>query len=89
VDAEGYDLEVLRGAASALREQRIKVVLSEVFFVAYRQGQCYFWDIASYLAEMDYRFVNLFDTRDTSQGRLYTGNGLWVSRDVAAANGYL
>jgi FkbM family methyltransferase len=89
VDAEGYDLEVLRGAEDALCAHRVRVVIAEVFFVAYREGQAYFWDIAGYLHGFGYRFVNLFDTRDTSQGRLYTGNGLWVSPEVAAANAYL
>jgi FkbM family methyltransferase len=89
VDAEGYDLEVLRGAQAALREHRVRVVLAEVFFVAYRDGQAFFWDIAAFLHEMGYNFVNLYDTRDTSQGRLYTGNGLWVSPEVAGANEYL
>ncbi len=89
VDAEGYDLEVLRGAMQALREHRVRVVLAEVFFVAYREGQAFFWDIAAFLQEAGYQFVNLYDTRDTSQGRLYTGNGLWVSPEVAGANGYL
>jgi FkbM family methyltransferase len=89
VDAEGFDLEVLRGATVALREHRVRVVLAEVFFVAYREGQAFFWDIASFLHDAGYRFVNLYDTRETSQGRLYTGNGLWVSPEVAGVNGYL
>lgn len=89
VDAEGYDLEVLRGAHEALRAQRVRAVLAEVFFVSYRDGQAFFWDIATYLHGLGYLFVNLFDTRDTAQGRLYTGNGLWVSRELASANGYL
>ena len=89
VDAEGYDLEVLRGAQTALREHRVRVVLAEVFFVAYREGQAFYWDIAAFLHDAGYQFVNLYDTRDTSQGRLYTGNGLWVSPEVAGANGYL
>ena len=89
VDAEGYDLEVLRGAQVALREHRVRVVLAEVFFVAYREGQAFFWDIAAFLHDAGYRFVNLYDTRETSQGRLYTGNGVWVSPEVAVANQYL
>lgn len=89
VDAEGYDLDVLTGAADSLSSGAIGVVLSEVFFVTYREGQSYFWEIAAYLGGHGYYFVNLFDTRETEQGRLYTGNGLWVSQAVARANNYL
>lgn len=89
VDAEGYDLDVLKGAAESLSAGAIGVVLSEAFFVTYREGQSYFWEIAAYLSGHGYYFVNLFDTRETGQGRLYTGNALWVSPAVARANNYL
>lgn len=89
IDAEGYDLEVLKGASDSISGGRIGIVLVEGFFVSYRSGQAFFWDIATYLASHDYYFVNLFDTRETSQGRLYTGNALWVSDSVARANNYL
>ena len=89
VDAEGYDLDVLSGAAGSLNSGAIGAVLSEVFFVTYREGQSFFWEVATYLDGHGYYFVNLFDTRETGQGRLYTGNGLWVSRAVARANNFL
>jgi FkbM family methyltransferase len=89
IDAEGYDLEVLKGARDSISSGRIGVILAEVFFVSYRSGQAFFWDIATYLNGHDYYFVNLSDTRETSQGRLYTGNALWVSQSVARANDYL
>jgi len=89
VDAEGYDLEVLRGAESLLKNQDVAIVIAEVFFVPYREGQAYFWEIANYLHQLKYRFVNLYDTRNTQQGRLYTGNGIWVSAEVAVLNNFL
>jgi len=89
IDTEGYDLEVLHGAQALLASQAIDVVLTEAFFVPYRVGQAYFWDIASFMRDVGYHFVNLYDTRDTSQGRLYTGNALWVSARVAQANNFL
>jgi FkbM family methyltransferase len=89
VDAEGYDLEVLRGAAATLEAAKAGAVMTEVFFVPYRHGQAFFWDIASWMRERRYHFVNLYDTRSTSQGRLYTGNALWLSPAVAAANSFL
>jgi FkbM family methyltransferase len=89
IDAEGYDLDVLKGAKESIASGRIGAILAEVFFVSYRGGQAYFWDIATFLKSHNYYFVHLYDTRQTSQGRLYTGNGLWVSESVARANDYL
>lgn len=89
IDTEGYDLEVLKGAIEVIEAKLPKIVITEVFFVPYRQDQAYFWDIASFMEKNGYHFVNLYDTRDTSQGRLYTGNGLWVSPEIAALNNFL
>lgn len=89
VDTEGYDLEVLRGAKGSLKTGIVDIVLCEVFFVKYREKQAYFWDIAAALEKLGYSFVNLFDTRTTGQGRLYTANAIWVSPNLSAELGYL
>lgn len=89
IDTEGYDLEVLRGAEHLLKGQSVDAVLTEAFFVPYRVGQAFFWDIAVFMRNCGYHFVNLYDTRNTSQGRLYTGNALWVSAKAAQGNGFL
>ncbi|MBU0970059.1 MAG: FkbM family methyltransferase, partial [Proteobacteria bacterium] len=89
IDTEGYDLEVLKGSLDLLKSQAIGVVMTEVFFVPYRVNQAFFWDIATFMSQQGYHFVNLYDTRDTHQGRLYTGNGLWVSPKIAKSNKFL
>jgi FkbM family methyltransferase len=89
VDAEGYDLEVLKGASESLKKEIIDVIVCETFFVSYRENQAYFWDIAKFLQQYNYMFVNIYDTRETGQGRLYTGNGVWVSRSSGINKGYL
>lgn len=89
IDTEGYDLEVLRGAKEVIEAKIPKIIITEVFFVPYRENQAYFWDIAKFMEDCGYHFVNLYDTRDTTQGRLYTGNGLWVSPEIATLNNFL
>ncbi|HOW27028.1 MAG TPA: FkbM family methyltransferase [Elusimicrobiota bacterium] len=89
IDTEGYDLEVLKGALPLLTEKSVGAVMTEVFFVPYREGQAFFWDIAVFMAELGFHFVNLYDTRETTQKRLYTGNALWVSPAVGRANDFL
>ena len=89
IDTEGYDLEVLKGAIEVIEAKIPRIIITEVFFVPYRENQAYFWDIAKFMENNGYHFVNLYDLRDTSQGRLYTGNGLWVSPEIAALNNFL
>jgi FkbM family methyltransferase len=88
-DTEGYDLQVLKGASKTLAERKVDVVMSEAFFVRYRQGQSYFWDLANFMQSNGYFFVNLFDHRNTRQGRLYTANAIWVSPQTAEKQGFL
>jgi FkbM family methyltransferase len=89
IDTEGYDLEVLKGAQEVIKLRIPKIIITEVFFVPYRENQAYFWDIAKFLEVNGYHFVNLYDTRNTTQERLYTGNGLWVSPEIASLNNFL
>lgn len=48
LDVQGYELEVLKGAAECLRHA--KAVVSEVSFVDYYQGQCRFHEVVAHLA---------------------------------------
>ncbi len=89
IDTEGFDLEVMKGAKSALEKGQFKAVLSEAFFVPYREDQAYFWDLAKFMESVGYHFVNLYDCRDTGQGRLYTGNALWLSPELAKQSDFL
>jgi FkbM family methyltransferase len=89
IDTEGYDLEVIRGARNSLRRGLIEIVICEVFFVKYRQNQAYFWDLATEFENLGFSFVNLFDARNTTQGRLYTANAIWTSPRLSVELGYL
>lgn len=89
IDTEGHDRDVLLGASSLLDGQLIDIVICEFFSVKYRLGQAYLWDICSYLHNKGFYFDNLYDSRQTSQGRLYTGNLIFVSDRIATANGFL
>jgi len=85
IDTEGYDYNVLLGASGLLKQHFFDVVICEFFAVNYRLCQHYLWDLASYLHSFGYMFDNIYDNRNTSQGRLYTGNILTLSPAAGAA----
>lgn len=57
LDVQGYELEVLKGAAECLRT--VKAVIIEVSFIEYYERQCFFHEIVSHLAELNL-FVRAF-----------------------------
>jgi hypothetical protein len=49
LDVQGYELEVLKGAADAI--QHAKAAILEVSFVEYYQGQCFFDGVVEHMAK--------------------------------------
>lgn len=61
VDTQGYDLEVLKGAARLLAEHRIKAVLLEVNFVPMYERQASFPELHGLLSASGYRLVDFYN----------------------------
>jgi FkbM family methyltransferase len=79
MDIQGGELAALRGAAEMLREGRIRLLYSEVFFVPFYQGHPLFGDIALYLGQMQYRLHYLYNLSfNGSSGRLFWGDAVFV-----------
>lgn len=61
IDTQGYDFEVLKGAARLLSERRIRHVLVELNYIALYAGQCSPWEVESFLAGHGFRLVDLYE----------------------------
>ena len=61
-DAQGFDLEVLKGARGLLDTSAIALVYTEVCFVPLYEGQPLFPEIYDFLYERGYRLVALYDS---------------------------
>src|SRR5215475_12608714 len=62
IDAQGLDLEVLKGARGLLDTSAIALVYTEVCFVPLYEGQPLFPDIYDFLYERGYRLVAMYDS---------------------------
>jgi len=60
-DVQGYDLEVLKGAASLLAAKRIEVIIVEVNFIQLYENQCDFGQIERWLAAYAYRLYGFYE----------------------------
>jgi hypothetical protein len=62
IDAQGYDLEVLRGAERVLLERQIKCILIEIVFINIYEGGPRFDQVFRFLLDHGFRLVSLYDT---------------------------
>lgn len=67
-DTEGYELEVLRGAAGALREGRVRLLLCELQFASYFEGGARPDRLYSFLQDHDYALIGCYELHH--RGRL-------------------
>jgi FkbM family methyltransferase len=63
IDTQGFDLQVLKGAAKLLEARRIKTVLLEVNFVPMYERQASFPELHQLLTGAGYQFVDFYNQR--------------------------
>ena len=61
VDAQGFDLEVLRGASTLLGHRGVKTLLVEVNFISLYEDQCSFGEVERFLKVKGYGLVALYE----------------------------
>lgn len=62
IDTQGFDLEVLRGAAEMLRRRIVDTLLVEVNFTSYYKNQAGFGEIERFLAANGYGLLTFYET---------------------------
>lgn len=60
LDVQGFEVEVLKGAAESLKNDRISMVLTEVNFVKLYDSQAYFQDVYDEMFRQNYQLVGLY-----------------------------
>ena len=84
VDAEGHDLEVLRGFGPMIRDGRVDVIQAEVCFAASDRDErgpgpvahVPYWEISDWLGD-DWGLLRFYDQTDVP---LRFGNAVWMPR---------
>lgn len=91
IDTEGFDLEVLAGAAPLLRQQRIHFVLSECEPVVRTKKFVAFPALADSLAEFDYSLFGVYEQQPEWDGRnmILYWNALFIGSKLIAQDARL
>jgi FkbM family methyltransferase len=80
-DTEGFDLEVIAGAKSALSEAQIDMIVAEVGFHPERRHHTYLPDVQSYLFRHGYELYCIYDQNHYA-GRIDYADALFVSPKI-------
>jgi hypothetical protein len=80
MDTQGAELLILTGASDLLKEQRIRVIYTEVLFAESYEGQAYYHSIATLLEGHGYRLHALYDLVSSRTGELSWGDAIFVRK---------
>ena len=79
LDIEGAELKVLKGALGKLSDKRIRLIFTEVMFVAHYEGGCLFHEVSDFLSRYDYTLFNLYNLKRARNGQLRWGNAIFLN----------
>jgi len=77
LDLQGYELEALKGCGRLL--ERIKIISTEIEFVALYDGQPLFGDIDVFLRAHGFRLLNLYELYTHPDGQLTAGDAVYLN----------
>jgi FkbM family methyltransferase len=80
-DTEGYELNVLKGASSMMKQNRIQFVYVEIFFNENYIGQSSFGDIYNFLLENRFGLVRFYDVLYTDEGLASKTDALFINKN--------
>jgi FkbM family methyltransferase len=79
LDVEGSELNALNGATRKLKEKRIRLIFTEVMFVAHYEGGCLFQEVSGLLNRYNYTLFNLYNLKRARNGQLRWGNAIFLN----------
>jgi len=90
IDTEGHEIEVLKGAETAIKGGRIEAIFTECDFCREDKQHTYFPDLWDYLSEKGFTFFGLYDVihYGRNHGIGYC-NALFLNRKTSPANARL
>lgn len=79
IDTEGFESNVLEGAAEALRTQSIDIVVIELMFIPIYEGQELYFELAQRLDKLGYSIYDMPRIRRHSDGQIRWVDGIFLS----------
>jgi FkbM family methyltransferase len=87
MDIQGGELKALQGAENMLKNGKISLIYTEVWFVKGYKDQPLFDDIAAYLHKYAYKMFSLYNvTFNVTTGRIIYADAIFVQENFALEN---
>ena len=85
IDAQGSELNILKGAERMLSGGNIDVIYTEVLFMRFYKDQPLFHDIAVFLEMYNYKLYNIYNHVYTKNSILTWADAIFVHNDILQA----
>ena len=82
MDIQGGELMALRGAIDTVTNMRIPIIYTEAMFVPHYQDNPLLNEVWSFLADLSYSLLNVYDLHWAANGQLRYGDALFVSQET-------
>ncbi|MCX7771312.1 MAG: FkbM family methyltransferase [Proteobacteria bacterium] len=82
LDIQGGELLALEGATNTLRDGKISLIYTEVFFVPHYENSPLFNHICNFLERFGYSLFNIYNLQRAKNGQLRYGDALFVSESL-------
>ena len=80
INAEGYDLEILKGGRSLLEQGKIHLIFTQMNYEQLYENQGGFLELHSFLTDQKYSLVGCYETASKPTGESLWSNGLYVKK---------
>jgi FkbM family methyltransferase len=86
MDAQGAELEALKGASKLLGQSAIKLVFAEIQFIRLYENACLFYELWAFLESQDFYLHGVYNMSHNEHGQLCWGDAIFVHESVRPQN---
>lgn len=82
MDIQGSELLALQGASKILKEQRIKIIFCEIWFIEFYKGAPFFYEIYAFLQKNNFRMNDFYNLVYDKNGMLKWGDAIFINEEA-------
>ena len=82
IDAQGAEMEILKGAINMLKDRKVRMIYLEVHFIQSYKNSPLYHEIAEFLVSNGFRLHNFFGLIHNQKGQISWGDALFLSKEI-------